>query len=146
VVGFRRTKNKEPRTRNQKTKKAMKIQCFEDIEGWKLGRELTRQIYEVTGKGTFARDFGLKDQIQRASGSIMHNIAEGFDGGSNKEFIKFLRYSQRSASEVQSQLYVALDQDYLSQERFQQLYDLAAQAHSKIGGFIAYLLRSERIR
>ena len=124
----------------------MKIQRFEDIEGWLLGRELTRQIYEITGKGTFAKDFGLKDQIQRASGSIMHNIAEGFDGGSNKEFIRFLKYSQRSSSEVQSQLYVALDQEYISQERFQQLYDLSTRVHSKIGGFIAYLLRSERIR
>ena len=124
----------------------MKIQRFEDIEGWLLGRELIRQIYEITGKGTFAKDFGLKDQIQRASGSIMHNIAEGFDGGSNKEFIRFLKYSQRSSSEVQSQLYVALDQEYISQERFQQLYDLSTRVHSKIGGFIAYLLRSERIR
>jgi len=124
----------------------MKIQRFEDIEGWLLGRELTRQIYEITGKGTFAKDFGLKDQIQRASGSIMHNIAEGFDGGSNKEFIRFLKYSQRSCSEVQSQLYVALDQEYISQERFQELYDLSTRVHSKIGGFIAYLLRSERIR
>ena len=135
----------EPRTKNPENKKAMTIQCFEDIEGWKLGRELTRQIYEITGKGTFARDFGLKDQIQRASGSIMHNIAEGFDGGSNKEFTRFLKYSQRSCSEVQSQLYLALDQHYLNQEQFQQLYDLAAQAHSKIGGFIAYLLKSDRL-
>ena len=123
----------------------MKIQQFEEIECWKLGRELTRQVYEVTGQGMFARDFGLKDQIQRASGSIMHNVAEGFDGGSNKEFIKFLRYSQRSASEVQSQLYVALDQRYLNQAQFQQLYDLTAKIHAKIGGFIAYLLKSDRL-
>jgi four helix bundle protein len=123
----------------------MKIGRFEDIQCWKLGRELTRQVYEVTGEGAFARDFGLKDQIQRASGSIMHNVAEGFDGGSNKEFIKFLRYSQRSASEVQSQLYVALDQRYLNQAQFQQLYDLTAKIHTKIGAFIAYLLKSERL-
>jgi four helix bundle protein len=123
----------------------MKIERFEDIQCWKLGRELTRQVYEVTGEGAFARDFGLKDQIQRASGSIMHNVAEGFDGGSNKEFIKFLRYSQRSASEVQSQLYVALDQRYLNQAQFQQLYDLTAKIHTKIGAFIAYLLKSERL-
>lgn len=75
----------------------------------------------------------------------MHNVAEGFDGGSNKEFIKFLRYSQRSASEVQSQLYVALDQRYLNQAQFQQLYDLTAKIHAKIGGFIAYLLKSDRL-
>jgi len=120
----------------------MKIERFEEIEGWQIGRELVRQVYEVTKKGEFAKDYGLKDQIQRAAGSVMHNIAEGFDGGSNAEFIKFLRYAQRSASEVQSELYVALDQMYISQEKFQELHDLAAHAKSKIGGFIAYLQRS----
>jgi len=124
----------------------VKIQRFEEIEAWKLGRKLTQMIYGATTKGAFNSDFGLRDQIQRASGSIMHNIAEGFDGGSNKEFIKFLRYSQRSCSEVQSELYIALDQNYISAVQFQQLYDLALQVHSKIGGFIAYLLKSERTR
>ena len=76
----------------------------------------------------------------------MHNTAEGFDGGSNAEFIKFLRYAQRSASEVQSQLYVAIDQSYINLDEFDQTYALAAKAKSKIGGFIAYLLSSERIR
>jgi len=122
----------------------MKIERFEDIEAWKLGRRLTQKIYEATKHDDFARDFGLRDQIQRASGSIMHNIAEGFDGGSNAEFIKFLRYSQRSCTEVQSELYVALDQNYLSRDHFQELYDLAAHAGSKVGAFIAYLLRSGR--
>ena len=122
----------------------MKIKRFEDIEAWQTGRELTHLIYGITKKGKLARDFGLKDQIQRASGSFMHNIAEGFDGGSNKEFIKFLRYSQRSCSEVQSELYVALDQEYIDPDQFQRLYDLAGQAHAKVGAFIAYLLRSER--
>ena len=74
----------------------------------------------------------------------MHNIAEGFDGGSNAEFAKFLRYSQRSASEVQSQLYVALDQAYIGQEQFEALYQLARQAHAKVGGFIAYLQNSKK--
>jgi four helix bundle protein len=122
----------------------MKIERFEEIEGWRIGRELSLRIYEVTSKGAFAKDCVLKDQIRRASGSVMHNIAEGFDGGSNPEFIKFLRYSQRSTSEVQSELYVALDQKYISQEKFQELYDLAAHAKAKIGGFIAYLLRSTK--
>lgn len=97
----------------------MKITRFEDIDAWKLGRQLTQMVYGVTSKGSFSHDFGLKDQIQRASGSVMHNVAEGFDGGSNKEFIKFLRYSQRSCSEVQSELYVALDQDYITSKQFQ---------------------------
>ena len=121
----------------------MKIERFEEIEAWQVGRELTRRVYEATSQGGFARDFGLKDQIQRASGSVIHNIAEGFDGGSNAEFIRFLRYSQRSASEVQSQLYVALDQGYIDSPSFEELYELAAHARSKVGGFIAYLLRVE---
>ena len=124
----------------------MTIQRFEDIDAWKLGRKLTQMVYGVTCEGEFSKDYGLKDQIQRASASVMHNIAEGFDGGSNKEFIKFLRYSQRSCSEVQSELYVALDQDYITSNQFQQLYDLAGQAHAKVGGFIAYLAKSERTR
>jgi four helix bundle protein len=72
----------------------------------------------------------------------MHNIAEGFDGGSNAEFIKFLRYSQRSCSEVQSQLYVALDQGYLNREEFDLIYAQAELTHAKVGGFIRYLLTS----
>ncbi len=82
-------------------------------------------------RGEFARDRDLSDQIRRASGSIMHNIAEGFDGGSNAEFVKFLRYAQRSASEVQSELYVALDQTYISEEKFRELYDLADHARQR---------------
>ncbi|MCB1062544.1 MAG: four helix bundle protein [Verrucomicrobiae bacterium] len=117
----------------------MTIRRFEDIEGWQLARELTRQVYAVATRGGFAKDFGLRDQITRASGSVMHNIAEGFDGGSNAEFAKFLRYSQRSCSEVQSQLYVAVDQSYIAKEEFDSLYQQAARTHAKIGGFIRYL-------
>jgi len=74
----------------------MKIERFEDIEGWQMARELANQVYAVTKAAEFSRDFGLKDQIQRAAGSAMHNVAEGFDGGSNAEFTKFLRFAQRS--------------------------------------------------
>ena len=121
----------------------MSIRSFEEIEGWQLARELTKHVYSVAMRGTFAQDFGLRDQITRASGSAMHNIAEGFDGGSNAEFIKFLRYSQRSCSEVQSQLYVALDQAYISQDEFETIYEQAAKTHSKVGGFIRYLLNTK---
>ncbi len=124
----------------------MAITRFEDIEGWIKARELTSRIYSTTQKGDFSKDFELKNQIRGASGSIMHNIAEGFDGGSNSEFIRFLGYSQRSCSEVQSELYVALDQIYISREQFNELYEMAAQTRAKIGGFISYLLKSERIR
>lgn len=120
----------------------MAIRRFEEIEGWQLGRELARAVYEATKGKPFAADYGLKDQIQRAVGSIMHNVAEGFDGGSNAEFIKFLRYAQRSCREVQSQLYLALDQSYLDEQQFGDLYELADRTHGKIGGFIIYLLNA----
>ena len=121
----------------------MTIRRFEEIEGWQLARELTRRVYGVAMRGAFAKDFGLRDQITRASGSTMHNIAEGFDGGSNAEFVKFLRYSQRSCSEVQSQLYVALDQGYISQDEFDSIYEQAAKTHAKVGGFVRYLLSTK---
>ncbi len=120
----------------------MKITRFEDIEGWQLARELTKQDYALALRGTFAKDFGLRDQITRASGSVMHNIAEGFDAGSNAEFVKFLRYSQRSCSEVQSQLYVALDQAYITREEFDAIDNQTAVTHAKVGGFIRYLLNA----
>lgn len=120
----------------------MTIRRFEDIEGWQLARELTRRVYAVAMRGAFAKDFGLRDQITRASGSAMHNIAEGFDGGSNSEFVKFLRYSKRSCSEVQSQLYIALDQSYISQTEFNTLYKHAGLTHAKVGAFIRYLLKT----
>ena len=122
----------------------MKITRFEEIEGWQLARELTRNVYSLASKEKFSRDFGLRDQIQRAAGSSMHNVAEGFDSGSNAEFVRFLRYAQRSCTEVQSQLYVALDQKYLSSKDFNDVFSLADQTKSKIGGLIKYLLRNEK--
>lgn len=120
----------------------MAIHRFEEIEGWKLARELTRMVYAATSGDAFRRDFGLRDQIQRAAGSAMHNIAEGFDGGSNAEFAKFLRYAQRSCTEVQSQLYAALDQNYITDEQFEQIYRQATLTHRRIGGFIRYLTKN----
>jgi four helix bundle protein len=117
----------------------MKIKRFEDIEAWQIARQLRRRVYAVTTKGTFARDFGLRDQIREASGSAMHNIAEGFDSGGNPEFVRFLQYAKRSWTEIQSQLYVAIDQGHVSQADFNELYELARLARSKIGAFIKYL-------
>jgi len=122
----------------------MKIERFEDIEAWQHARVLTQKAYAVTAEGGFARDFRLGDQIRDAAGSVMHNIAEGFDGGSNTEFARFLSYAQRSCAEVQSQLYVALDQSYPNESEYRDLYDLAAQTRSKIGGFIRYLKSNPR--
>lgn len=120
----------------------MKITKFEDIEGWQVARELTKLAYSLTSKGDFSKDYGLRDQVRRASVSIMANIAEGFDGGSNAEFIRFLGYAQRSCSEVQSEMYVALDQGYITQREFDELYRMAGNAKSKIGGFIKYLKKT----
>ena len=117
----------------------MKIEKFEDIESWKRARELTAVIYKMTGMDGFVRDFGLKDQIQRASVSIMANIAEGFDSGSKKSFIVFLNYAYRSASEVQSLLYVALDCKYITQNVFDDAYRKTNDIKNLIGGFIQYL-------
>ena len=86
---------------------------FEEIECWKKARELTRQIYKKSGKAAFARDFGLKDQIRRASVSVMSNIAEGYDRSGTAEFIHFLATAKGSAAKVRCQLYVALDQEYI---------------------------------
>jgi len=116
-----------------------KIERFEDIEAWKAAREIAQQVYRVTRSGDFARDFGLRDQVQCATVSIMANIAEGFDSGSNKEFIRFLGYALRSATEVQSHLYVALDEGYLDQEKFNMLFALTTKCKNLVSGFSRYL-------
>ncbi len=97
---------------------------LEDIKAWQKARRVTRKIYNVTGSGRFAQDFGLRNQIQRASVSIMANIAEGFGRHSDKEFANFLSIAHASVSEVQSHLYVALDLKYLSNGAFDELYEL----------------------
>ena len=122
----------------------MKIEKFEDIEAWKLARELTRNIYRSTKKPGFAKDFGLKNQIQEAAGSSMHNIAEGFDSETNPEFIRFLRYAKRSCTGVQSELYVALDEKYISADEFKVAYELAGRTRAAIRGFINYLVKYEK--
>lgn len=96
----------------------MKIERFEQIQGWQEARSLTRTVYDMTRKDGFARDFGLRDQIQRSSVSVMANIAEGFERRSRKEFTQFLGIALGSCAEVRSHLYVALDQDYISDAEF----------------------------
>jgi len=118
------------------------IEKFEDIEAWQKARELSREIYRVTNQGAFAKDFGLRDQIRRASVSIMSNIAEGFGRGGNREFIQFLSMAKGSVSQVQAQIYVAVDAGYLTKDQFQQLYSLAQSTGNLIGGFIRYLTKS----
>jgi len=115
------------------------INKFEDIRSWQNARELVRMVYHAIKQNDFAKDFELRGQITDAAGSVMHNIAEGFDAGSDNEFIRFLGYARRSASETQSQLYIALDQGYLSEERFQEIYDKANLIKRQINALIAYL-------
>jgi len=118
----------------------VKIERFEDIEAWQLARELTQKVYRLTKKPAFAKDYGLKRQVQDAAGSSMHNIAEGFDSETNKEFIRFLRYAKRSCTEVQSEFYVAVDQQYITKAEFQDGYNHAGRTRAAIRGFIKYLL------
>ena len=122
----------------------MGIERFEDIEAWQLARELTRKVYGLTQKNKFSCDFNLKGQIQDAAGSSMHNIAEGFDAETNPEFVRFLRYAKRSCSEVQSELYVALDQHYITKAEFQDVYDHAGRTRAAIRGFIKYLVSYQK--
>ena len=120
-----------------------KIKKFEEIESWKNSRSLTKRIYKVTSSGTFTRDFGLKDQIRRASVSILSNIAEGFERGGDKEFLQFLAIAKGSCGEVRSQLYVALDQEYLSQDEFEELSRSATEVSQLLSGLMKYLKESD---
>lgn len=122
----------------------MTITRFEDLECWQLARELVKKVYQISGQGRFAKDFELRGQIRDASGSSMHNSAEGFDAGSNAEFARFLRIAQRSSSEAKSQLYAALDQTYITETEFGELYELASRVHKTIGGLIRYLASSPK--
>jgi len=119
------------------------VKRFEDLHVWQSARELVRMVYEDSGQQEFGRDFGLKDQIRRAAVSVMSNIAEGFNAGSDAEFVRFLGFSRRSNSEVQSQCYIALDMNYISKERFQTIYDKANLIERQLNSLISYLARSK---
>lgn len=120
----------------------MKISRFEDIEAWKSARKLVNMVYDATAKKTFDADPDLRRQTRRAATSSMGNIAEGFDGGSDTELQRFLRMAQRSATEVQSHLYIALDRRYIDQPEFEAVYAQARETWRLIGGFVRYLQRS----
>src|ERR1051325_5404568 len=111
-----------------------KVERFEDLIAWQKARALTRDIYHVTGQGGFSKDFGLKDQIRRAAVSIMSNIAEGFERGKPSEFHQFLSVAKASCAELRSQLYVALDAEYIGEDSFNQLMQRAVEVGRIIGG------------
>ena len=125
------------------------ITRFEDIEAWKTAREMTRMVYALTEQGPFAKDFGLKNQIQRASVSVMSNIAEGFESRTQAQFLEYLGRAKASAGEVRCQLYVAVDLKYLTQEQFDDAFDLADKSSRQAARFIDYLEthpQSRRVR
>jgi len=118
-----------------------KIERFEELIAWQKARGLAREIYRVTEEGRFSRDFGLKDQIRRAAVSIMSNIAEGFERGRPSEFQQFLSIAKASCAEVRSQLYIALDANYIKDELFNELMSKAEEVGRIIGGLRAAVER-----
>lgn len=119
-----------------------KIERFEDIEAWQKARKLVKEVYRVCRVESYKKDYSLVDQTRRAAVSIMANIAEGFARRTNREFINFLGMAHASSAELQSHLYVALDQSYVSEKDFKILYSLADEVSKMIQGFISYLQNS----
>lgn len=115
------------------------ITRFEEIEAWQTARELTKLIYSLTEEAKFSHDFGLKDQIRRASVSVMSNISEGFESQTQSQFIRYLGIAKASAGEVRSQLYVSRDLEYISQEQFTKAFAMAEKASRQTARFISYL-------
>lgn len=120
------------------------ITKFEDLIAWQEARTLVKMVYKLTSDGSFSKDFGMRDQIQRASVSAMTNIAEGFDCESTAEFARFLGFARRSAVEVQSLLYAALDVEHIKQDVFRSYYEQAKKCKALIGGLKQGILRNPR--
>jgi four helix bundle protein len=123
-----------------------KIEKFEDLIAWQKARQLTRSIYATTKEGDFSKDYGLRDQIRKASVSIMSNIAEGFERGGRSEFHQFLVIAKGLCAELRSQLYVALDADYIDDKLFDNLYSLALETSRIIGGLRAAVYKQKEAK
>ncbi|MBE0663227.1 MAG: four helix bundle protein [Bacteroidales bacterium] len=121
----------------------MKISRFEDLPVWQQARELYKIIFEITSRNLFFSDFKFRDQIRGSSGSIMDNIAEGFERGGNKEFIQFLSIAKGSCGECRSQCYRAFDSGYIDQQTLDDLISRTTSLSKNISGFMAYLKQSE---
>ncbi len=116
-----------------------KIEKFEDIKAWQLGRDLVKEIYQITKTKNCSRDYGFKEQIQRSAVSLMSNVAEGFERYNKKEFIQFLNFARGSAGEARNHLYVALYLNYISEEDFNKLKDLCESISKCLWNFMKYL-------
>ena len=119
-----------------------KVRRFEDLICWQKSRKLADSIHQLTRGAEFAKDFRLCNQILDAAGSVMHNIAEGSDSVTDPEFIRFLKIARRSGSEVQSELYLALDRRYITETDLKQVYEQVDETKRLINGLIAYLRKS----
>ena len=115
---------------------------FEELDVWKNGKKFTVLIYKVTNSKTFSSDFSLRDQLRRASVSIISNIAEGFERNGNKEFIRFLKIAKGSAGEIRAQLYIAFELDYISNSEFKELYEEINLISKQLSSLITYLRKS----
>jgi len=122
----------------------MVIKRFEEMKVWQDARSLAKCIYQISSVGKLSKDFGLRDQIQRASVSVMSNIAEGYERDSNKEFIKYLGYSKGSVGEVRSLLYVVLDNEYINENKFTELFEQCVAISQQLSNFEKYLRKSIR--
>lgn len=118
------------------------INRFEDLEIWQLSRQQSKEIYRLTLIGTFSKDFELKNQINRSAGSVMDNIAEGFERNSTKEFIQFLVIAKGSNGEVRSQLYRAFDKEHISSQQLSEKITKSEAIGNKLMAFIRYLSSS----
>ncbi len=118
------------------------IKRFEDIESWKLASQLAERMGQLIDEGHFKKNFRLIDQLEGSTGSIMDNIAEGFERGSRQEFILFLGYAKGSAGEFRSQLYRALNRNYITKKQFDELYEMSVNISGKLQKFIEYLLKT----
>ncbi len=116
---------------------------FEEIETWQLARDFCNDVFKIIHYKGLSTDYKLKDQINGSSGSIMDNIAEGFDRDGKKEFIQFLSISKGSAGESRSQLYRIFDRNYISEKEFNEMKNKAVEISNKIGGLIAYLKKTD---
>ena len=119
------------------------IKRFEDLDMWRLSRELCKRIGELIDNGIFKHNFRLIGQIEGSSGSVMDNIAEGFERGTRREFIQFLGYSKGSCGELRGQLYRMLDRNYINKEQFDEFYSMAVRISTMLQKFIRYLQKTK---